>query len=166
MPSDLEAIPSSRVRFVDFRGSAAVLGGCRAGVSPAHPNPLPISELSLSWVVRNIAERPFKLRLVSKQSVIAISLPGANDRRKVLPGLPVWEPAAIADIDFAEAWARRPRDSRRDAGATVGVLCLRHGREGLRRHHSLATKSRIRRWPTCPDQSGDSGRCKKGSPRP
>ena len=27
-----------------------------------------------------------------------------------------------------------------------------------------ARKSHTRRWPTCPDRSGGSGRCKKGSP--
>jgi hypothetical protein len=33
---------------------------------------------------------------------------------------PVGEAAAVANCDFAEARAGRPRDSRRDAGATLG----------------------------------------------
>jgi len=33
----------------------------------------------------------------------------------------VREASAIAYFDLAEAGARRPRDSRRDAGATVGI---------------------------------------------
>ena len=36
--------------------------------------------------------------------------------------------AAIADGDFAEAGAGRPRDSRRDAGATVGLVFARNVR--------------------------------------
>jgi len=38
--------------------------------------------------------------------------------------LPVWEAATVSNRDFAAAGAGRPRDSRRDAGATVGRLLL------------------------------------------
>jgi len=38
---------------------------------------------------------------------------------------PVQEAASVADFDFAEAGAGRPRDSRRDAGATVARALVR-----------------------------------------
>jgi len=39
---------------------------------------------------------------------------------------PMRETTTIADVDFAEAGASRPRDSRRDAGATVGRALFAH----------------------------------------
>ena len=55
---ELGEIPWSRFR-IRF-GSAAVLGGCRAGVSPAHPNPFPLFQLRLLRILRDIANRAFE----------------------------------------------------------------------------------------------------------
>jgi hypothetical protein len=54
-------------------GSAAVLGGCRAGVPLAHP--LPIFQLCFRRILGHIANRPFELFLASNEVVIILPLP-------------------------------------------------------------------------------------------
>src|SRR5216684_7335961 len=55
--------------------SAAVLGGCRAGVPPGQPTPLPILQLCFRRIFGHIANRPFELLLASNEAVIILPLP-------------------------------------------------------------------------------------------
>src|ERR1035437_8222020 len=55
--------------------SAAVLGGCRAGVPPAHPNPLPIFQSCRCRIFAYIANGSFQLFLTPNEVVIILPLP-------------------------------------------------------------------------------------------
>ena len=103
----------------------------------------------------------------------------ANDPHVPGPGLRRPVPKNVA-TSVAQSGAAG-RDAPATAGGTpalrsfvtgegVGFTACLHRRDYLvgllRRRLQLATKSRTRRWPTCRDQSGGSGRCKKESLRP
>src|SRR5215467_9378815 len=71
----LELRSSSLLIIRSHDRSAAVLGGCRAGIVPAHPDPGPILQVRLFGISRHVTDCVFEFSLVADQMVIILSLP-------------------------------------------------------------------------------------------